>query len=239
MITTLPGVAVPDTVGEVVVDTPTGSVTVRLGAPAAVKLVTAATLDPPALVATAVTEFTPTPALITHEYDPEAVAVVEQSIVLLAPVKVTTLAGVAVPDTVGVRVVTTPRGLLMATVGWATVVKLTPWLADPPGPEAVTVTLTGPTGRPLRPHEKLPLLEAVVEQSVAPLGPLMITTLPGVAVPDTVGEVVVDTPTGSVTVRLGAPAAVKLVTSATLLPPALLATAVTEFTPTPALITQL
>jgi hypothetical protein len=79
----------------------------------------------------------------------------------------------------------------------------------------------------------------VVVHKVVPEGPLMITTLPGVAVPDTVGEVVVDTPTGSVTVRLGAPAAVKLVTSATLLPPALLATAVTEFTPTPALITQL
>ncbi|GAB3756792.1 hypothetical protein GCM10028817_27530 [Spirosoma pomorum] len=116
--------------------------------------------------------------------------------------------------------------------------KLTPWLAVPPGPVAVTVTLTGPTARPLRPHENVPLVEAVVVQRVVPLGPLMVTTLPGVAVPDTVGEVVVDTPTGSVTVRLGAPAAVKLVTSATLTPPALVATAVTEFTPTLALITQ-
>jgi hypothetical protein len=45
------------------------------------------------------------------------VAVVEHKIVLLAPVRVTTLPGVAVPDTVGVKVVTTLRGLLMATVG--------------------------------------------------------------------------------------------------------------------------
>jgi hypothetical protein len=68
---------------------------------------------------------------------------------------------------------------------------------------------------------------------------LISIVLPGVAVPDTVGVVVTVVPIGPVTVRLGAPAAVKLVTSATLLPPALLATAVTEFTPTPALITQL
>jgi hypothetical protein len=117
MVTTLPGVAVPDTVGEVVVEVPTGAVTVKLGAPAAVKLVTSATLAPPALVAIAVTELTPTAALITHEYEPEAVAVVEQSVVLLAPVSTTVAPGVAVPDTVGLSVVTTLRGLLMATVG--------------------------------------------------------------------------------------------------------------------------
>jgi hypothetical protein len=43
--------------------------------------------------------------------------VVEQSVVLVAPVSTTTLPGVAVPDTVGVKVVTTLRGLLIATVG--------------------------------------------------------------------------------------------------------------------------
>jgi hypothetical protein len=118
------------------------------------------------------------------------------------------------------------------------VVKLIGWLVEPPGPEAVTVRLVGPTGRPLNPHEKLPEAAAVVEQSVAPFGPVMVTTLPGVAVPDTVGDVVVEVPTGAVTTKLGAPAAVNDVTSATLVPPALVATAVTELTPTAALITH-
>ncbi|GAB3756798.1 hypothetical protein GCM10028817_27550 [Spirosoma pomorum] len=88
-----------------------------VGCPRAVKLITSATLVPPALVAIAVTEFTPTPALITQEYEPDAVAVVEHKVVLLAPVRITTLPGVAVPDTVGVKVVTTLRGLLITTVG--------------------------------------------------------------------------------------------------------------------------
>jgi hypothetical protein len=45
------------------------------------------------------------------------VAVVEHKIVLLAPVSTTTLPGVAVPDTVGVKVVTTLRGDTILTVG--------------------------------------------------------------------------------------------------------------------------
>jgi len=166
------------------------------------------------------------------------VAVVEQSVVLLAPVKTTVAPGVAVPEIVGVSVVTTSRGLLMATVGWATVVKLMGWAVEPPGPEAVTVRFVGPTGRPLNAQANVPEVDAVVVQSVAPLGPVIVTTLPGVAVPDTVGEVVVEVPIGAVTSKLGAPAAVKLVTSATLVPPALVATAVTELIPTAALITH-
>jgi hypothetical protein len=166
------------------------------------------------------------------------VAVVEHKVVLFTPVRTTVAPGVAVPDTVGLSVVTTLRGLLMATVGCATVVKLIGWLVEPPGPEAVTVRLVGPTGRPLSAQANVPEVAAVVEQSVAPFGPVMVTTLPGVAVPETVGDVVVEVPTGAVTVSVGAPAAVKLVTSATLVPPALVATAVTELTPTAALITQ-
>ena len=165
-------------------------------------------------------------------------AVVEQSVVLLAPVKTTVAPGVAVPEIVGVSVVTTLRGLLMATVGWATVVKLMGWAVEPPGPDAVTVRLVGPTGSAVRPQEKLPEVDAVVLHRVAPLGPVIVTTLPGVAVPDTVGEVVVEVPTGAVTSKLGAPAAVNEVTSATLAPPALVAIAVTELIPTAALITH-
>jgi hypothetical protein len=110
-------------------------------------------------------------------------------------------------------------------------VKLTPWLLEPPGPVAVTVTLTGPTGRPLRPHEKLPLLEAVVVHSVVPLGPLIVTTLPGVAVPDTTGLVEVCVLLGDWMATVGAATAVNVVTSDTLTPPAFWDTAVIELTP--------
>jgi hypothetical protein len=47
------------------------------------------------------------------------VAVVEQSVALLAPVMITVPPGVAVPDTVGVRVVNTSRGLVILMLGAA------------------------------------------------------------------------------------------------------------------------
>jgi hypothetical protein len=70
-----------------------------------VKLVTLGALVPPELLATAVTEFTPADTVMVQLKLPLTVAVVEHKGVPLGPVMVTTLPGVAVPDTVGVRVV--------------------------------------------------------------------------------------------------------------------------------------
>jgi hypothetical protein len=136
-----------------------------------------------------VIEVTPVPTVTTHEYEPEVVAVVEHRIVLLAPVRVTKLPAVAVPDTVGVRLVTTLRGETMLTVGGARAVKLvTLGVLVPPWLLATAVTEVAPA-LTVTTHEKLPPAVAVVEHSTALPGPLMVTTLLGVAVPDITGEV--------------------------------------------------
>ncbi len=136
--------------------------------------------------------------------------------------------GVAVPETVGVVVaVPLSAGLRIAIVGRATVVNVTGTEVEPPGLEAVTVSVFGPTGRVvLNAQANVPDAEAVVVQSVTGPGPVITTWLPGVAVPAMVGVVVVDTFTGPVTVRLGGPTAVKVFTSVAV-PPGLLTTAVT------------
>jgi hypothetical protein len=140
-----------------------------------------------------VIEVTPVLTVTTHEYEPEAVAVVEQRTVLLAPVKVTTLPAVAVPDTVGVRLVTTLRGDTMLTVGGASAVKLvTLGVLVPPPLVATAVTEVVP-GVTVTAQLKLPPVVAVVEHKVALPGPVIVTTLPGVAVPDTTGLVEVCT----------------------------------------------
>jgi hypothetical protein len=108
---------VPDTVGVVVTVVPIGPVTVSVGAPAAVKLVTSATLLPPAFVATAVTELIPAEALTTQLKLPLAEAVVLHRVVPFGPVSTTVAPGVAVPDTVGLSVVVVLRGDWIATVG--------------------------------------------------------------------------------------------------------------------------
>jgi hypothetical protein len=72
---------------------------------------------------------------------------------------------------------------------------------------------------------------AVVLQSVALVALERITVLPGVAVPDTVGVKVVNTLRGETILTVGGPTAVKVVTSATLVPPAFCEIAVIEFTP--------
>ena len=158
-------------------------------------------------------------------------AVVEQSVVLLAPVSTTVAPGVAVPDTVGVSVVTTSRGLLMATVGGATAVKLvTLGVLIPPTLVATAVIELTPAGT-VTAQLKLPAAVAVVLHKVAPSGPVIVTTLPGVAVPDTVGVRFVAMLAGDWIAIVGVPTAVKLVTSATLMPPAFCEIAVIEFTP--------
>ncbi len=103
---------------------------------------------------------------------------------LLGPVSVTTLPGVAVPETVG-EVVAVPllAGLLMPTVGGLTAVTLTDWVAQPPLVQAVTVTGVTP-GLTVTLHEKVPDALAVVVHRVALLGSVMVTVLPGVAVPE-------------------------------------------------------
>jgi hypothetical protein len=71
-----------------------------------------------------VIELVPAVTVITHEYVPTAVAVVVQSVVPAGPVNVTILFGVAVPDTVGLKVVSMFRGVTILTVGGATAVNV-------------------------------------------------------------------------------------------------------------------
>ena len=145
------------------------------------------------------------------------------------PSTVTLASGVAVPETVGASVAELLfAGLTMAMVGTATVVNVTGTEVVPPGVEAVTVRVLGPTGSGEESAQAyVPEAEAVVLQSVTGPGPVITTVLPGVAVPAIVGVVVVETFTGEVTVRLGTPTTVKLFTAGLETPPALDARAVT------------
>ena len=137
--------------------------------------------------------------------------------------------GVVVPLTVGL-VVAVPllAGETMATVGGVTAVKLVVVVEQPPLVQAVTVSVLGPamteTGQ-----AKVPDAEAVVAQSVMGPGPVITTVLPGVAVPEITGAVVVCGPVGA-TVRLAGLVGltvVKLLTTGVETPPGLLAVAVT------------
>ena len=140
-------------------------------------------------------------------------------------VSTTELLGVAVPEIVVVRVVVTLTGAVMTTVGGATAVNVMGWLLLPPGPDAVTVSVFGPAGTVMA-QAKVPLAEAVVVQSVTGPGPVMVTVLFGVAVPDTVGVSVVVTLIGAVTVTLAGAIAVKLVVAGLEATPRFVATAV-------------
>ncbi len=189
-----------------------------------VKLLTAGDEQPPALQATAVTLYGPTGAVTEHEKVPDALAVVVHSVVLPGPVSVTVLFGVAVPETVGL-VVAVPllAGLVMPTVGGLTAVTFTTCLVQPAVLQAVTVTGVTP-GFTVTLHEKLPDALAVAVHKVALLGSVMVTVLPGVAVPEmgwTVGP-----GWGWATVRLAGPTAVKLVTAGVEQLPPVQATAV-------------
>jgi len=98
-----------------------------------VKLLTTGVEQPPVLQATAVMLEGPAGTLTWQLYVPDALAVVVHRVVLPGPVSVTTLPGVAVPETVGV-VVAVPllAGEVMATVGWLTIV-IPRLLASPVG----------------------------------------------------------------------------------------------------------
>ncbi len=103
---------------------------------------------------------------------------------LPGPVSVTVLLGVAVPDTVGVVVaVLLLAGALIATVGVATAVTVTGWVAQPPAVQAVTVTLDGPVGT-VTSQVNVPEVLAVVVHRVWLPGPVIVISLPGVAVPE-------------------------------------------------------
>jgi hypothetical protein len=182
MVIKLPGVAVP-VMGCVV--PPVGRVaTVRLGGVVliAVTLTVAGALTPPTLLVIAVNVCGPLVRFTVQLQLPLIDAVVVQSCPD-GPLNVTLLPGVATPTTTGVSVVFAPLGgPVIATVGTSRAVTLTGTLVVPPGPEAVTVKVLGPTGT-VTGHENVPETEAVVVQSVVLPGPVMAITLPGVAVP--------------------------------------------------------
>jgi hypothetical protein len=119
-------------------------------------------------------------------------------------------------------------------VGAGNAVTAIGWLEQPPVLQAATVKLVTPlvseTGQ-----ANVPDALAVVEQSVVPVGSVIVTRLPGVAVPVT--GCVVGPATGGATVRLAGPAAVKLVV-AEVVPPGLLATAVSVAGPAATLTTH-
>jgi hypothetical protein len=227
--TTAPGVAVPDIVGVVVTVGPVG-VTVRLGGATAVRLTVAGVDTPPGLLARAVSVCGPTGKLTRHDQAPVGEAVVAQSCPN-GPVSVTEAFGVAVPDTTGVWLASVlVSGLLIATVGTATAVNVMGCELLPPGPAAVTVSVFGPTGTEIA-QAYVPDTEAVVLHSVTGPGPVIVTRLPGVAVPATTGVVAVDTFTGELTVKLAGAMAVKLSITGVDTPPILAAMAVTEAGP--------
>jgi len=103
---------------------------------------------------------------------------------LPGPVRVTVLLGVAVPDTVGL-VVAVPllAGLMMTTVGGLTAVTFTGCVTQPPELQAVIVTGVTP-GFTVTLQEKVPDALAAVVHRVVLLGPVMVTVLLGVAVPE-------------------------------------------------------
>ena len=226
-------VAVPEIVGESVAVPPVAGLTIAMvGGAMAVTLTVAVLLTPPTLEATADNVCGPTGTVTEHDQVPAAVAVVEQSCPS-GPLTVTDAPGVAVPDTVGESdVCVFASGLLMATVGGATVVNVMGCEATPQGVLAVTVSALGPAGSVANgPQVYVPAAVAVVLQIVAPVGSVMLINAPGVAVPAMVGVVVVETLTGEVTVRLGGAMAVKLLMAVFDKPPVLLAMAVTEAGP--------
>lgn len=115
----------------------------------------------------------------------------------------------------------------MAIVGTPTVVKLIGCDVEPPGPIAVTVRFVGPSGSGLVSAQAyVPEALAVVVHSVTGPGPVITMALPGVAVPEIVGVVVVRMFTGESTVSEGGPTTVKLLMAGAEVPPALLASAV-------------
>ena len=115
-------------------------------------------------------------------------------------------------------------GLRIARVGGATAVKLVVVVEQPPVVQAVIVSVFGPAGT-VTGQLNVPEADAVVVQSVTGPGPVITTWLPGVAVPEITGAVVVCGAVGATVSEAGA-TAVKSFTSVAV-PPGLLATAVT------------
>jgi hypothetical protein len=116
---------------------------------------------------------------------------------------VTEANGVAVPDTTGDSVaVPLVVGDTMATVGGPTAVKLVVAVEQPTDVQAVAVSVVEP-GETLTAQLQEPAGVAVVLHKVAPVGSVRVTILPGVAVPDTVGEVVAVVLLGPVTATVG------------------------------------
>jgi hypothetical protein len=230
--TRLPGVAVPETVGVSVVCGPTGFAR-SVGTATAVKLLTAGVDTPPALVDTAVTLAGPAGKVSTGAVQTPVGLAVSVVLLPLLAVNTTVLFGVAVPDMVGDSVVSVLlTGVLIATVGAATTVNVMGCELLPPGPDAVTVSVFGPVGSgDVSAQAKVPDAEAVVLHNVTGPGPVITTVLPGVAVPEIVGVVVVEVLFGDETVRLAGAMAVNVATDGDDVPPVFWASAVTEAGP--------
>lgn len=98
IVTWLPGVAVPDTVGVVVaVPLLAGVMIATVGVPTAVTF-TGCVAQPPALQAVTVTDVTPGFTVMEHVKVPDVLAVVAHKVMLPGPVITTALPGVAVPE---------------------------------------------------------------------------------------------------------------------------------------------
>jgi hypothetical protein len=222
----LPGVAVPEIMGAAAVETLTGAVTLRVGGATAVIVTASGWLVPLTLLVTAVMTFMPGCSPTVQEKLPAKSATFTHSTWLLFPVTLTVLPAVAVPlISVAKATVLPVGGLRICTVGGAKATKVgVTAVVLPPALVAVTVSVLGPAGT-VTAQAKVPPAVAVVEQSVTGPGPVMTTTLPGVAVPDTVGLVLVGFGIGA-RVSTGGATAVKLLTAGLLLPPALPAVAV-------------
>lgn len=115
-------------------------------------------------------------------------AVVVHRVAPFGPVISTRLPGVAVPETVGDVEAIGALGFNVRLAGGTTAVKLAVVVPQPTDVQAVAVSVVLPGDRVTGQLHKPPAV-AVVLQSVAPFGSVSVTRLLGVAVPDTVGDV--------------------------------------------------
>lgn len=163
-----------------------------------------------------------------HDHEPVAVAVVLQSVALVASVRTTTVFGVAVPLMVGVNVATTlpGTGSLIVTLGGAATVKVLTTGVDrtPARLVAIAVTLCTPLVNVRLSQAYVPDADTVTMHGppVDPGPPITVTLLPGVAVPEIGGFFTVTSSSeGLRMVSVGGTVTVKFVTLGSLTSPSL------------------
>ncbi len=230
-VTEASGVAVPETVGDVVAVPPLVGLTIAtVGGAKAVKLTVCAVV-PPGPEAVTVTGVTPAVTVTGHENVPDAEAVVVQSVTGPGPVMTTVLPGVAVPTTGCVNGPTT-GGATVSVVGPATV-KVLVVVAVPPGLLTNAVILFVPVVNAVGMVAVKPPVGLAKAVTLLPLEAVSVRVLPGVAVPLTTF-----TPEGCVVLlaglriaTVGRARAVKVVGTA-VVPPGPVAVTVRVFGPT-------